>query len=44
MFVEAVAAIALMVTSRLAVGDVDGLRQLRRPLTRLVSRALDADA
>jgi AcrR family transcriptional regulator len=39
-----VAAIAQMVTSRLAVGDVDGLRKLRRPLTKLVSRALDADA
>ena len=39
-----VAAIAQMVTSRLAVGDVDGLRALRGPLTDLVARALDADA
>ena len=38
-----VAAIAQMVTSRLAVGDVDGLRALRGPLTELVARALDAD-
>jgi AcrR family transcriptional regulator len=38
-----VAAIAQMVTARLAVGDVDGLRALRGPLTDLVARALDAD-
>jgi AcrR family transcriptional regulator len=39
-----VAAIAQMVTAKLAVGDVDGLRELRRPLGRLVARALDGDA
>jgi AcrR family transcriptional regulator len=39
-----VAAIAQMVTSKLAVGDVKGLRKLRRPLTHLVARALDGDA
>jgi AcrR family transcriptional regulator len=38
-----VAAIAQMVTTRLAVGDVDGLRALRGPLTDLVARALGAD-
>jgi AcrR family transcriptional regulator len=39
-----VAAIAQMVTSKLAVGDVEGLRALREPLVDLVSRALGDDA
>jgi AcrR family transcriptional regulator len=39
-----VAAIAQMVTAKLAAGDVDGLRELRRPLSRLVARALDGHA
>ncbi|MDX6698573.1 MAG: hypothetical protein QOE65_1970 [Solirubrobacteraceae bacterium] len=39
-----VAAIAQMVTARLAAGDLEGLRALRGPLTQLVARALDADA
>jgi AcrR family transcriptional regulator len=39
-----VAAIAQMVTSKLAVSDVNGLRALRTPLTQLVARALDGDA
>jgi AcrR family transcriptional regulator len=39
-----VAAIAQMVTSKLAVGDVGGLRALRDPLVDLVRRALEADA
>ena len=38
-----VAAIAQMVTSKLAAGDVAGLRDLRGPLTALVARALDGD-
>lgn len=38
-----VAAIAQMVTARLAVGDIDGLRALREPLTDLVGRALGGD-
>jgi AcrR family transcriptional regulator len=39
-----VAAIAQMVTAKLAVGDVEGLRELRRPLAALVARALEGHA
>jgi AcrR family transcriptional regulator len=35
-----VAAVTTLVTTRLAAGDVDGLRALRTPLTELVRRAL----
>lgn len=36
-----VAAVITLVTTRLAAGDIKGLRALRRPLTDLVARALD---
>lgn len=36
-----VAAISAMVTARLAAGDLDGLRALRRPLVRLVRQAVE---
>ena len=37
-----VAAISAMVTARLAVADIDGLRALHRPLTRFARRLRDA--
>jgi AcrR family transcriptional regulator len=36
-----VAAVSAMVTARLAAGDTEGLRALRKPLVDLVARALD---
>jgi AcrR family transcriptional regulator len=35
-----VAAVAMLVTTRLAAGDIKGLRELRKPLAGLVARAL----
>src|SRR2546428_322627 len=36
-----VAAVSAMVTARLAAGDTEGLRALRKPLVDLVARALE---